>query len=197
MKELIKLIQKKVGVIEDGDAGPITWRAIANALGVVVDPVKSGNKVIDIALKEHAAGVYETSKNQGPGIEKYWTATNYTDGYKNREPWCAAFICWILKESGLFTEIERPKTAAAFGFENWADNLSSKVKIVRKPTLVTKGDIVIFSFSHIAIATSDSDKDGDFTTVEGNTNPAGSREGNGVYKKTRNLSVVRSKVTIK
>jgi hypothetical protein len=194
MKELIKKIQNAVGVIEDGDLGPITLKAIANKLGIVDEVQKSDNKLIDIALKE--LGVFETSTNQGPGIEKYWTSTTYKEGYKNREPWCAAFVSWVCMQSGLFTEEERPKTAGAFGYESWGDGCK-KVTVKRKPTLITKGDIIIFSFSHIAIATSDSDRDGDFTTIEGNTNPSGSREGNGVYKKTRNISLVRSKVTIK
>jgi hypothetical protein len=196
MKELVKQIQKKVGVIEDGDMGPITIKAIANKLGITSDIVKSDNKLINIALQQFSEGIFETSNNNGPGIEKYWDATNYKDGYTNREPWCAAFLSWLCRESGLFSEEERPKTASAFGFESWADDCK-KVKITRKPKTITKGDIVVFSFSHIAIATSDSDSSGDFTTIEGNTNPSGSREGNGVYKKTRNLSVVRSKISLK
>ena len=47
------------------------------------------NRLVSVGKNE--LGVVETSKNQGAGIEKYWTATSYgPSGYKNREPWCAA-----------------------------------------------------------------------------------------------------------
>ena len=43
-----------------------------------------------VAIAAAQLGVHETSANQGPGLEKCWTATSYgPDGYKNREPWCA------------------------------------------------------------------------------------------------------------
>jgi hypothetical protein len=53
---------------------------------------------------------------------------------------------------------------------------------------------VIFKFSHIGIAVSSPNKDGNVITVEGNTDSAGSREGGGVYLKTRNLSKIRSRI---
>lgn len=157
----------------------------------------SVDKIINAARGE--VGVVETSKNQGPGIQKYWSATTYSDGYNAREPWCAAFVCWCVQQSGIFSEADRPKTAAAFkegGFEAWARSKSPKVSLTMRPTSVRKGDLVIFSFSHIGIATSDSDLNGIFRTIEGNTDAAGGRDGNGVWEKSRKLSVVRSTVTI-
>jgi hypothetical protein len=56
------------------------------------------------------------------------------------------------------------------------------------------GDIVIFTFSHIGIAVSEPDEKGNVKTVEGNTDKAGSREGGGVYLKTRNISKIRSRI---
>lgn len=144
-------------------------------------------------------GVRETSENQGEGIAKYWTATNYGTGYAERQPWCAAFVCWCVQQSGIFSEADRPKSAAAFkegGFEKWARSKAPKVTLTTRPTKITTGDLVIFSFSHIGIATGDSDASGKFATIEGNTNPAGSREGNGVWEKTRPISQVRSICTI-
>lgn len=192
----IKSIQRAVGVEDDGEIGPITLNAIANAIGVRDIPVIKSYPIIDIALNEEKLNIRENSKNQGPGIKKYWLATWYEDGYENREPWCAAFICWCIKESGKFSESSRPKTPAAFGFETWANDHPSLTNITKKPKGVAKGDIVVFTFSHIAIATSDSDSAGYFATVEGNTNAAGSREGNGVYKKVRNVSSVRSTISL-
>jgi hypothetical protein len=59
---------------------------------------------------------------------------------------------------------------------------------------IIAGDIVVFTFSHIGIAVSSPDKNGNVATVEGNTDSAGSREGGGVYLKTRHLSKIRSRI---
>jgi hypothetical protein len=59
---------------------------------------------------------------------------------------------------------------------------------------IERGDIIVFNFSHVGIAAGAPDVNGNFSTVEGNTNQAGSREGDGVYRKIRNVSSVRSRI---
>lgn len=192
----VQSIQRAVGVDDDGVLGPITLNAIANAIGVRDVPVNIEHPIITFALKEEALKIRETSKNQGPGIKKYWLSTTYEDGYENREPWCAAFVCWCVQQTNKFSESSRPKTPAAFGFESWADDHPNLTRITKKPKGIAKGDIVVFTFSHVAIAASDSDSSGNFATVEGNTNAAGAREGNGVFKKIRNVGSVRSTISL-
>jgi hypothetical protein len=191
----IKSIQTFLKVTPDGEVGPITIGAILDKFNITPTVSNNSIKVVDIAKTQ--VGIYENAgRNHGDGIAKYWTATNYPDGYKNREPYCAACMCWCIKEAGIFTEAERPKTAAAFGFESWADNLPNKTDIIRKPKKIKKGQLVVFSFSHIGIATSDSNASGVFSTVEANTGASGGRDGDGVYAKSRNINVVRSAITI-
>jgi hypothetical protein len=159
----------------------------------------NGSSLAIVSAARGEVGVRETSANQGPGIAKYWAATNYKSGYNDRQPWCAAFVCWCVQQSGIFTEVDRPKSAAAFkggGYEAWARTKAPKVVLSMHPTQIHAGDLVIFSFSHIGIATTSSDLNGSFRTIEGNTNAQGSREGNGVWEKSRPLSSVRSSITI-
>jgi hypothetical protein len=147
-------------------------------------------RLISVARGE--LGVRETSKNQGPGIAKYWNATNIKSGYNSRLHWCAAFVCWCIQQSGLFSEQDRPKTAAAFkggGFESWARSKAPAAILTMRPTRILVGDLVIFSFSHIGIAVTGSDANGNFRAIEGNTS-------NGVFEKSRRLSQVRSAITI-
>lgn len=174
-EETIKYLQNVLGVEADGDIGPITRKALHT-------------KLLQIACKE--LGVSEIGKsNTGKRVKEYQATTNLGGtGW----PWCAAYICWIFKQAGIFTEDDRPKTAAAYGFETWAKKLG--ISVIKKPDKVLKGDIVIYSFSHIGIASSDSGTNGTFTAYEGNTNAAGSREGGSVLEKYRNLSSVRSVV---
>lgn len=152
-----------------------------------VDLVRNGSVESLISITRSQLGIKETSKNQGPGIDKFWTATTIRNGYQSRLPWCAAFACWCIQQSGIFSEADRPKTAAAFGFEDWAKQY--KINLRRRPTYVRKGDLVIFSFSHIGIASTDSDGNGRFKSIDGNTS-------DGVYEKNRTLSSVRSAITI-
>ena len=86
-------------------------------------------------------------------------------------------------------------TAGAWDFERWCRSVDETVKL-RKPHMgdVKRGDIVVFRFSHIGIATGPPDADGNVPTVEGNTNAAGGRLGDGVYAKERNLTVIRSRI---
>jgi hypothetical protein len=108
---------------------------------------------------------------------------------------CAAFICWLFREAmkgGKYT-FKRPRTAGAWDFENWCRQQDSSVTL-KKPHKgdIKAGDIVIFTFSHIGIATGPPDKNGLVPTIEGNTDAAGSREGGGVFAKKRKLSQIRS-----
>lgn len=151
-------------------------------------------KLVAIA-KSRVGNTYETSKNQGPGIAELWSATTFPGGYNARAPWCAAFTSWCVQQTGVLPDNIRPKSATAFrggGYESWARLNPSVAKLITNPRTINAGDLVIFSFSHIGVASTNSDSNGSFKSVEGNTNAAGSREGNGVYEKTRYIKSVRS-----
>lgn len=147
-----------------------------------------------IATAEGELYVRETSKNHGPGIEKYWSATSYPEGYQNREPYCAAGLCWAIREAATGHEHswQLPRTAAAFGFDEWARaNTSAGIAYRVTPAKAQRGDIVVFSFSHVGLVTGRT-ADGNLSTIEWNTNEAGDREGGGCYRKTRGFGSVRS-----
>jgi hypothetical protein len=116
-------------------------------------------------------------------------------------PWCAAFVCWVIREALASSgtkqtkTFKRPRTAGAWDFENWSIEQDPTTWLRRSPCKdILPGDIVVFTFSHIGIAVSAPDKNGNVTTVEGNTDSAGSREGGGVYLKTRHLAKIRSRI---
>lgn len=151
----------------------------------------SATQLIDslIVIAAAEVGVIESGNNRGKRVDEYQSAT-WLD-YKGF-PWCAAFVCWVLARwitrHGL--SIKAPRTPLAFGFEKWAWQEGLSV-LSPAETGIQRGDIVIFKFSHIGFAASD-EVNGRFNTIEGNTNQAGSREGDGVYKKNRPKTSVRS-----
>jgi hypothetical protein len=146
------------------------------------------------AIAESQVGVRENKKNGGAMIEEYQKATWLPVG---EWPWCAALVCWVVKQAVGKTKVSfrLPQTPGAWAFEKWCRSVDSTVKL-RKPTMkdVVRGDIVIFTFSHIGIATGPPDKNGNVPTVEGNTNADGARLGDGVYRKLRPLSKIRSRI---
>jgi hypothetical protein len=149
------------------------------------------SRVLGVANSQ--INVTETSDNQGPGIEKYWTATDYKRGYADRAPYCAAFACWCIQQTGVLSEAERPKTASAFGFETWAKG-KSFARFRTHPRSVRRGDIIILSLSHIGFACTDSDVNGVFKSIDGNTPKGGGLQG--VAIRNRRLSMLRSAITI-
>lgn len=156
------------------------------------------NKICELAAKE--LGVEEIDgSNCGPRVNQYKAATNLPPD--EPWPWCAAFVCWLVREAMVATGIKetarfkRPRTAGAWAFENWSLAQDATTQ-TRKPHRgdIKPGDIVVFTFSHIGIAVGSPDAEGYVATIEGNTDAAGSREGGGVFRKRRKLSAIRSRI---
>lgn len=153
-------------------------------------------RMVELAKRE--VGVEEINgTNCGPRVNEYKAAT-WLDPEKSW-PWCAAFICWLVREAckGEKYTFKLPQTAGAWDFENWSRAQDMSVK-TKKPHAgdIKAGDIVVFTFSHIGLAISDADEFGYVLTVEGNTDSSGSREGGGVFQKRRKISSIRSRIRI-
>jgi hypothetical protein len=159
---------------------------------------KLPSAIVEIATKE--IGVEEINgTNCGPRVDEYKAAT-WLDPKKGW-PWCAAFICWVVREAMAATGVtetktfKRPRTAGAWDLENWslAQDASTWTKKPHRGD-IEPGDIVVFKFSHVGVAVSKPDKNGYVLSVDGNTDGEGSREGGAVLRKRRNISQIRSRI---
>jgi hypothetical protein len=155
-------------------------------------------KLTEIALSQ--VGVTEENgSNCGKMVNEYKAAT-WLPANKGW-PWCAAFVCWCVQQALRQTGVKetktfkRPRTAGAWDFENWSRAQDGSTN-TRKPHRgdIQRGDIVVFTFSHIGIALGPPDSKGNVKTVEGNTDGAGSREGGAVLTKVRHVSRIRSRI---
>lgn len=157
-----------------------------------------------IAIAAAEVGTEEVNgTNCGPRVNQYKAAT-WLPADKSW-PWCAAFICWCVREAMRAAGIKetatfkRPRTAGALDLENWSlaqDDTTTTLRGVSWRN-IKPGDIVTFKFStggHCGIAISACDANGNFKTIEGNTDSAGSREGGGVFRKIRNVSSVHGRI---
>lgn len=167
---------------------------------------KSANRIALLAtIAEKEVGKKETRNNVGKDVRKYQAATTLAPG---AWPWCAAFCCWIIEQwlqdqanvkwLGLKQTTParwRPKTALAYGFIKWAESRPATTYILPDSAEPQPGDLVCYDFSHIGIVKeSRGDK---FVAIEGNTNGAGSRDGDGVYVKVRPRKLARCFIRIR
>lgn len=193
---LLRRRDEEAALVKGSAKAPIVTASAAPApAAVATSQLPLGQKMIELAKKE--VGVEEVNgTNCGPRVNEYKSATSLDP--EQGWPWCAAFICWLMREAmkdSSYT-FKRPTTASAWGFEDWAAKQNNKVQL-KKPHKddIKAGDIVMFTFSHIGLAVSDP-HDGYIDTIEGNTDGQGSREGGAVLKKKRKLSAIRSRIRI-
>lgn len=134
----------------------------------------------------HAAaarvGEREARHNSGPWIDRFLAAVGLNPGYA----WCASFVYWSLIVSGWPADRlpQRRKAAAVVNWRSWALQADLLTKTPRR------GDLMLWvnadgMTGHIGFVTSVNGRQ--VQTIEGNTNEAGSREGDGVYRKTRHM----------
>ena len=158
-------------------------------------------KLVAIARKD--VGQTEKSRNQGPAMKKFWPATNYPDGYVNREPYCAAAVCYWVREwlkdpevlralgkTASQAESWRCKSPAAFGWTTWAKKNGLLVMDDSMSNILHAGDVAVFDCSHVGIVVNDGDEWVD--TIEANTGSTSTRDGDGVWAKRRHRSIMRN-----
>lgn len=163
------------------------------------------NTIIEVALGLERENIRESEgKNRGPGIRRFWGATSFGfAGYEQRQPWCAAAAAWNIAEAASkffggkgVVPFSLPRSARVVDWPTWARANSTHWKVLSpKNNEAQAGDIIGWDFNgddpsgtHMGIVLSDERADGTFTTGEGNTDPDGSREGNGYYLKKRTRS---------
>jgi hypothetical protein len=126
------------------------------------------NRIIQPALSQLNKNISYT-RNAGP-IAEYFRSTNLPNGAAGKNHWCAAFVCWAIKQSGLFDEATRPKITRAFDFDKWAqeEKVHPRADIYYNPEDIKPGDIVVFTHSHVGIAIEPL-VNNKFKSIEGNT----------------------------
>ncbi len=142
---------------------------------------KSGNQLRDKIRATYTSqlGVRElTGNNDGIAVEKYLSYV----WLKKGQPWCAAFVSWSFGQNGI-------KKARSGGCVQLMEQGTTIYKsgVIRETPQKADVFFIYYAEKGRVAHTGLIDYWGeDFvTTVEGNTNGAGSREGNGVYRKKR------------
>lgn len=134
-------------------------------------------RMIDLAMDEVG---YHEGKTGGQWNNRQKYAQEVPGlGWADGQPWCATFVAWLAMKAGvadLFPRTASCDVAAAWfkARGQWSEYpaIGAQVFYGTPADLNHTGIVVSFDGEHIY-------------TVEGNTNTNGSREGDGVYRKTR------------
>lgn len=127
-------------------------------------------------------GVREaTGNNDGPAVEKYLASVGLGKGYS----WCMAFVYWCVKQAAAELNLKNPLKQTGGVLDEW--NSGRGIHL----TVPEPGCIFIMDFGggegHTGIVTGVFLDTGLIHTIEGNTNDDGSREGIGVFRRTRTI----------
>ena len=149
---------------------------------------------IEIATEE--LGYLEKKTNDKLESKKENAGTNnYTKYGKwiglNGQPWCHSFVSWCANEAGISSSVI-PKTGGTHFGANWFMDKKQFIK-PSKDNPPKRGDLMYHDSGkgkgHVGIVIA-YNGNGTVTTIEGNTNNAGSREGTVVTKKERKFSYI-------
>jgi len=177
----------------DGQVGPITWAALfgkqsVSVVSQVADPLLT--RVLEVAASQVGVMEEPPGSNRGARVDEYLRAAglNPTAG---SFAWCAAFVYWCAQQAAEALRRPNPLIRTAGVLEHW--NEAEKQRIPRvlseqanaNPTLVKPGQIFTLStgggHGHMGLIAQVNG--GKLTTIEGNTNDGGSREGVGVFRR--------------
>lgn len=140
-----------------------------------IEPRKFYKPLIPIAKAE--LWVREaTGNNDGFRVEEYQAVV----GLKKGDPYCAAFVSWVFKQAGYAS----PRTG-------WSPALFPMAKLVKAAAPGNVFGIYFPSLKRIAHCGFVEYVNVSWIgTIEANTNIAGSREGDGVYRRLRHKRTV-------
>ncbi|MBV6479354.1 MAG: hypothetical protein HGGPFJEG_02125 [Ignavibacteria bacterium] len=181
-------------LIVDGKIGPITWEILFGSNTIIVTPEPDSDllgKVVSIAKSQIGVMENPVGSNSGPEVNQYLKSVGLGPGYF----WCMAFVYWCFQEASKKLGVSNPSYKTAGVLMHWNNTSGRRITsadAVNNPSKVKPGQIFIMSYGggagHTGIVESVSG--GFITTIEGNTNEAGSRNGIGVFRRQRKINSI-------
>jgi hypothetical protein len=145
-------------------------------------------KVLEVAAAEVGTMEDPLGSNRGPKVDQYLRAAGL-DPATGSFPWCAAFVYWCFQQATTQLGAVNPAIKTASVHTLWAEagnkgiDRITPAEAAQQPSLVEPGVIFVITTSantgHVGFV---KQVDGVvLTTIEGNSNAGGSREGIGVF----------------
>jgi peptidoglycan hydrolase-like protein with peptidoglycan-binding domain len=175
-------------LIIDGKVGPVTWATLFEQVTPPTEHITTDYAQRTLAFAVSQIGVMEDplGSNRGTQVEKYLASTNLGGGH----PWCMAFVYWCSEKAAIELNTTNQLYKTAHVLTQWnktpTQNKLSKEVAMARLELIKVGSIFIMDYGKNAGHTGfvESINGNLLTTIEGNTNVGGSREGIGVFRRT-------------
>ena len=153
-----------------------------------VTSMKLREVIVVTALALEALGVRENGKNAGEVVSKILTRA----GGKPGMPWCMAYVDFCYEEACKRLG-KKPNLNPGLSCSDFVSRCIPRGIVFTDATSAQPGDFMVLAskpgsakpYKHIGIVILPVDRDGYIHTVEGNTNVAGSHEGDGIYRTRR------------
>lgn len=177
----------------DGKLGSISWNVLFD--NPVEESRATGSDLATEAVKAAISciGVMEKppGSNRGPEVDKYLSCVGCPPGLF----WCAAFVYSTFNDAAKKLGRSNPLVKTAGCIDHWNRTKAKKItttEAINNPGLLKPGDVFIISHGGGAGHTGIVEKiEGGFVhTIEGNSNPAGSRNGIGVFRLQRKIGKI-------
>ena len=197
----VREFQTAKGLSATGIVDAQTWKALVgpldNALRMPV--VASGATLAGVVLKVAKQHLAEHPIELGGNNRGVWVRVYMSGNQGDDRLWCAGFVTFVMKQACMALERQPPiagsqscdslayqakeaglfvkGTDVASGTVQWPELGASQIFLVRRTS--TDWTHTGFSFEGSGVT---------YSTVEGNTNDAGSGEGNEVCQRTRSVA---------
>jgi lysozyme family protein len=182
----------------DGVVGPMTWNSLfeiePDADEEPGEQAGGGDLATRaLAIAARQIGILERPRgsNRGPEVDDYMGAI---DRSLHGQPWCMAFVYWCFNEAAreLGIGLNVPRTASVWrSWEMAQEQAIGRIVTARQaradPDIVKPGMVFYIDTGgrHGHTGFVRDIVDGKLVTIEGNTNNDGSREGYGVFQRSR------------
>ena len=177
----------------DGEVGETTWAALFGPGAVfstqALDPNASmRDLVIDIAASQIGVVEQPRGSNRGPEVDVYIRTTGLNPA-DDSFPWCVCFLYWVFEQAAKIKRTQNPLPKTAGVIALWNLGRHTEAQVVRKSEAnnrnVEPGMIFMLDLGggkgHAGLVIG---VEGDhIITIEGNTNPGGSSDGFGVFRR--------------
>ena len=183
-------------LVVDGEVGPITWARLFGTRTVpqIVTAEGLAAAVLDVARSQLDVRESPLGSNRGPEVDEYVRLTGLDPA--GRFAWCVCFIffCFHTASKKLGKPNPMIKTAGVLDLWSRAGQKPGVTRVTlakakNNPALVKPGQIFVIDTGnpggagHAGLV--EQVAGGKLVTIEGNTNDGGSREGIGVFRRTR------------